>query len=81
MSRPGFRQSEQSVAIADMDGDQLPNDVCYVDTRTDQVIVAPLPGTGDRFAPFALDRRAPLVRPHHDVPRRTACPATSTKMG
>jgi hypothetical protein len=43
-----------SVAIADMDGDQLPNDVCYVDTRTDQVIVAPIPGTGERFAPFAL---------------------------
>jgi enediyne biosynthesis protein E4 len=49
-----------SVAIGDIDGDQLPNEVCYVDTRTDQVIVAPLPGTGDRFAPFALDAKAPL---------------------
>jgi hypothetical protein len=49
-----------AVAIMDIDGDELPNDVCYVDTRTDQVIVAPLPGTGDRFAPFALDAGAPL---------------------
>jgi hypothetical protein len=49
-----------SVAIMDIDGDELPNDVCYVDTRSDQVIVAPLPGTGDRFAPFALDAGPPL---------------------
>jgi hypothetical protein len=44
-----------SAALADMDGDEFPNDVCYVDTRTDQVIVAPLPETGERFAPFALN--------------------------
>ncbi|MEX2310191.1 MAG: CRTAC1 family protein [Pirellulales bacterium] len=44
-----------AVALTDLDSDQLPNDVCYVDTRTDQVIVTPAPGTGDRFAPFALD--------------------------
>lgn len=42
-------------ALNDLDGDGLPNDVCYVDTRTDQVIVAPVPGTGRRFNPFALD--------------------------
>jgi hypothetical protein len=57
-----------SVAIADMDGDEIPNDVCYVDTRTDQVIVAPIPGTGDRFAPFALSPDAPLFD------RTTMCP-------
>src|SRR6185312_2152876 len=30
-----------AVALYDLDGDGLPNDVCYVDTRTNQVIVAP----------------------------------------
>ncbi len=44
-----------AVALADIDGDGLPNDVCYVDTSTNQVIVAPAPGTGDRYKPFALD--------------------------
>jgi len=44
-----------AVALNDLDGDGLPNDVCYVDVRTDHVIVAPVPGTGDRFAPFVLE--------------------------
>lgn len=44
-----------AVALNDLDGDGLPNDVCYVDVRTDQVIVAPVPGTPARYAPFALD--------------------------
>jgi hypothetical protein len=44
-----------AVALNDLDGDGLPNDICYVDVRTDQVIVAPAPGTGDRYRPFALD--------------------------
>ncbi len=44
-----------AVALNDLDGDGLPNDLCYVDVRTDQVIVAPVPGTGDRYQPFALD--------------------------
>jgi len=44
-----------AVALNDLDGNGLPDDVCYVDTRTDQVIVAPVPGTGDRYAPFELD--------------------------
>src|ERR1039458_5945892 len=30
------------VALNDLDGDGLPNDLCYVDVRTDQVIVAPV---------------------------------------
>ncbi|MBV8751713.1 MAG: CRTAC1 family protein [Hyphomicrobiales bacterium] len=41
-------------AINDLDGDGLSNDICYVDTRTDQVIIQPAPGTGERYAPFAL---------------------------
>jgi hypothetical protein len=44
-----------AAALADIDGDGLPNDVCHVDTITDQVIVAPAPGTGDRYKPFALN--------------------------
>ncbi len=44
-----------AVALADLDGDGLPNDSCRVEPRTDQVIVAPVPGTGNRYQPFALD--------------------------
>ena len=43
-----------SVALNDLDGDGLSNDVCYVETRTDQVVVAPVPDTGPRYSPFAL---------------------------
>ena len=48
-----------AVALGDLDGDGLPNDVCYVDTRTDQVIVTPVPGTPERYQPFVLNP-APL---------------------
>ncbi len=44
-----------SVALHDLDRDGLPNDVCYVEVRTDQVIVAPAPGTPPRYAPFTLE--------------------------
>jgi hypothetical protein len=43
-----------AVAINDLDGDGISNDICYVDTRTDQVIIQPTPGTGARYTPFAL---------------------------
>lgn len=43
-----------AIALSDIDGDGLPNDVCYVDPRTDQVTVAPVPGTGARYQPFVL---------------------------
>lgn len=52
------------IAINDLDGDGLPNDICRVDTRTNQVIVQPVPGTeevssrgdvGGRYKPFTLD--------------------------
>lgn len=46
-----------AVAINDLDGDGLSNDACYIDTRTDQIIIAPLKGTGDRYAPFALEQQ------------------------
>lgn len=46
-----------SVALGDFDGNGLPDDACYVDPRTDQVVVAPAPGTAPRYAPFTLDAR------------------------
>ncbi|HEX6289030.1 MAG TPA: CRTAC1 family protein [Herpetosiphonaceae bacterium] len=48
-----------SIALNDLDGDSLANDACYVDTRVDRVIVAPVPGTGERYPLFTLDA-APL---------------------
>lgn len=48
-----------AVTVADLDGDGLPNDICFVDPRTDLMTVAPVPGTGDRFRPFVLSP-APL---------------------
>ena len=44
------------VALHDLDGDGLSNDVLYVETRTDHVVVAPVPGTGERYAAFDLMR-------------------------
>jgi hypothetical protein len=44
-----------SVALGDLDGDGLQNDVVWVDPRTDQVICGPVPGTAARYETFALD--------------------------
>ncbi|HAX77579.1 MAG TPA: RNA-binding protein [Cyanobacteria bacterium UBA11372] len=49
-----------SVALNDLDGDGLSNDVCYVDPRSDRVIITPVPGLGDRYQPFALQPSARL---------------------
>lgn len=46
-----------AVALYDMDGDGLANDLCHIDPRTDRVTLVPVPGTGDRFAPVLLDAR------------------------
>lgn len=56
------------VALNDLDGDGLPNDLCYVDTRDDRLIVAPVPGTPARFQTFTLEPPAP----RHD--RETMAP-------
>lgn len=48
-----------SVALGDLDGDGLSNDLCHVDPRTDTVVIAPAPGTPQRYDAFALDP-APL---------------------
>jgi enediyne biosynthesis protein E4 len=44
-----------AATLADLDGDGLPNDLIYVDPRTGLVTVTPVPGTGERYKPFALD--------------------------
>jgi hypothetical protein len=52
---PAFLAVGSAVALGDLDQDGLSNDLCLVESRTDQVIVAPVPGTGERFRPFSLD--------------------------
>jgi hypothetical protein len=47
-----------AIAVNDLDGQGVANDLCLVDTRSDSVIVTPAPGTGS-YAPFVLDA-APL---------------------
>lgn len=44
-----------SVALGDFDGDGAANDVAYVDTESDRVIVAPALAGDARFEPFLLD--------------------------
>lgn len=44
-----------AVALNDLDQDGLPNDICYVDTRINQVVIAPVPGSPNRYPAFALD--------------------------
>jgi hypothetical protein len=48
-----------AAALGDADGDGLPNDLCHVEPRSDQVSVFPVPGTGERYAQFLLTA-APL---------------------
>lgn len=52
------------VALADLDSDGLANDLVLVEARTDQVLVAPAPGTPARYAPFALELPSGLSRDH-----------------
>ena len=67
--------------MEDLDGDGLPNDLIYSDPRTDLVTVAPVPGTGNRYAPFTLNPAPlPYDASHHGADGRS-CPATSTKTG
>ncbi|HET7463237.1 MAG TPA: CRTAC1 family protein [Longimicrobium sp.] len=44
-----------AVALYDVDGNGRADDACWVDTRADRVVVTPAPGTGGRYAPFALE--------------------------
>lgn len=62
-----------SVALGDLDGDGLQNDVVWIDPRTDQVICGPVPGTGARYETFALDPGSSF--PHWNP--ATMCPQGS----
>lgn len=44
-----------AATLADLDRDGLYNDLLLVDARVNSVLVMPVPGTGNRYAPFALD--------------------------
>jgi enediyne biosynthesis protein E4 len=56
------------IAMNDLDGDGLANDLCLVDPRIDQVVVTPAPGArSGRYAPFALNP-APLPVNDHMAP-------------
>lgn len=56
-----------AVALNDLDGDGLSNDVCQVDSRTDRVTLAPAPGGTLRYEPFVLDA-GPLFDPSRMAP-------------
>ncbi|MFF4417864.1 CRTAC1 family protein [Streptosporangium sp. NPDC001559] len=54
-----------AIAMNDLDGDGLSNDLCLVDPRIDQTVVTPVPGgKADRYAPFALDPGALPMNDH-----------------
>ena len=62
-----------AVALADLDGDGLANDICHVDPRTDLVTLAPVPGTGARYPllwlnPDGLDYDATTMAPMGCIP-------------
>jgi hypothetical protein len=44
-----------SIALNDLQGTGVADDLCLVDTRSDTVVVTPAPGTGDRYQPFVLN--------------------------
>lgn len=44
-----------AAAVSDLDQDGLPNDVCLVEPRTDDVIISPALGQDTRYVPFVLD--------------------------
>jgi enediyne biosynthesis protein E4 len=54
-----------AIAMNDLDGDGLSNDLCLVDPRIDQVVVTPTPGArSGRYAPFALNPGTLPVNDH-----------------
>jgi hypothetical protein len=50
-----FYQIGASAAIGDLSGTGLPYDLVITDPRAKSVMVMPVPGTGNRYAPFVLD--------------------------
>lgn len=59
------------IAMNDIDGDGLANDLCVTDTRIDQVVVTPTPGArSDRYEPFAITYGS---LPHDDTMAPMGC--------
>jgi len=56
------------VALFDVDGEVVADDLCLVDPRRDTVTVRPAPGTSRRYRPFTL---VPPERRRHEAP--TGC--------
>lgn len=48
-----------SASLGDIDEDGISNDLCYVEPRSGEVIVTPVPGTGERFQHFVLQTSPP----------------------
>jgi hypothetical protein len=60
-----------AIAMNDLDGDGLDNDLCVVDPRIDQVVVTPAPGAKEeRYEAFAL---SPGTLPMNDVMAPMGC--------
>ena len=59
-----------AVAVNDLQGTGVAKDLCLVDTRSDAVVVTPVPGTGDRYRPFVLD---PAPLPMNDIMAPMGC--------
>jgi enediyne biosynthesis protein E4 len=60
--RTYFHSIGSGLALGDVDGDGLPNDLCLADIRTKALVIEPVPGTGARYAPFELDLGLPPGR-------------------
>lgn len=61
------------IAMNDVDGDDLANDLCVTDPRTDQVVLTPVPNArADRYEPFVLD---PAPLPMDDFMAPMGCAA------
>jgi hypothetical protein len=71
-----------AATLADLDGDGLPNDVIYVDPRTDLVTVAPFQALVNAISlSLSIARFGRMVPMTARRSRRwAALPATSTKM-
>lgn len=57
-----------AVALADADGDGLPNDACLVDPRTDSITVRAVPASDRRYAPFLLHTQPLSYNPRTTAP-------------
>ncbi len=58
------------VAINDLEGSGVADDMCLVDTRSDSVIVTAVPGSASRVTPFVLD---PAPLPVNDTMAPMGC--------